>query len=462
MGPLARWSASAPMVCLDRWHPAPVRPRGVGQSGNAPPRSCRCTAVNDPTPAVRTVQDAPASSASQVPSDLAPVPPAHTRLALLALAIGGFAIGTTEFVTMGLLPEVARGVGISIPTAGHVVSAYAAGVVVGAPVLATLGSKMPRKQLLLWLMGGFAVANGLSALASSYGLLMGARFLSGLPHGAYFGVGSLVAASLVPAHRRTWAVSMMITGLTVANIVGVPVTTRIGQTYGWQWPYAAVGVIALLTVLAVWRWVPFCPPDGGVSMRSELSALKRPQVWLALGIGTVGFGGMFSTFSYISPTMTELGGFGRATIPLILALYGVGMTVGAVLSGPASRLGLLRGITILLGAIAAMLFLFGPAVQAAKWSGLVAVFVLGLLPSILVPMLQTRLMDVAHEGQALAAALNHSTLNIANALGAWLGSIVLSAGLGYEWPSRVGAVLAVLGIGIAVWSLALDRRQRHA
>ena len=402
-----------------------------------------------------------ATLSAQTELDEPTVRPAHVNLALLALAVGGFAIGTTEFVTMGLLPEVADGVGIDIPTAGHIVSAYAAGVVVGAPVLATLGARMPRKQLLLWLMGAFAVANVLSALANSYGLLMGARFLSGLPHGAYFGVGSLVAASMVPSHRRTWAVSMMITGLTVANIVGVPVTTRIGQSYGWQWPYAAVGVIALLTVVAVWRWVPFCPPDGGVSLRSELSALKRPQVWLALGIGTVGFGGMFATFSYISPTMTELGGFGRATIPLILALYGVGMTIGAILSGTVSRIGLIRGITVVLVTIAVMLFLFGPAVQAAKWSALVAVFLLGLLPSVLVPMLQTRLMDVAHEGQALAAALNHSTLNIANALGAWLGSIVLSAGLGYEWPSRVGGILAVAGIGIALWSALLQRSARR-
>ena len=409
----------------------------------------RCSGVTDAT-------------LSSEPTELSAEPTIHTRhtnLALLALAVGGFAIGTTEFVTMGLLPEVAAGVDIDIPTAGHIVSAYAAGVVVGAPVLATLGSKMPRKQLLLWLMAGFAVANLLSSLATSYGFLMAARFVSGLPHGAYFGVGSLVAASLVPAHRRTWAVSMMITGLTVANIVGVPLTTRLGQSYGWQWPYAAVSVIALVTVLAVWRWVPFCPPDGGLSLRSELSALKRPQVWLALGIGTVGFGGMFATFSYISPTMTELGGFGKATIPLILALYGVGMTVGAMLSGPVSRLGLMKAITAVLVTIAVMLFLFGPAVQSAQWLALVAVFLLGLLPSILVPMLQTRLMDVAHEGQALAAALNHSTLNIANALGAWLGSIVLAAGLGYEWPSRVGGFLAVAGLGIALWSGLLGRRQ---
>ncbi|NNM44483.1 MFS transporter [Knoellia sp. DB2414S] len=391
------------------------------------------------------------------------VRPTHTGLALFALAVGGFAIGTTEFVTMGLLPEVARGVDIDIPTAGHVVSAYAAGVVVGAPVLATLGSRLPRKTLLLWLMAGFAVANALSAVAGSYGFLMVARFLSGLPHGAYFGVGSLVAASLVPPHRRTWAVSMMIAGLTVANIVGVPVTTKLGQELGWEWPYAAVSVIALVTVAAVWRWVPWCPPDGGVSMRSELSALRRPQVWFALAIGTVGFGGMFATFSYIAPTMTELGGFSSGTIPLILALYGVGMTAGAMLAGPVSRIGLLRGITVTLGLIAVLLVLFGPAVAGAQWLALVAVFLLGLLPSVLVPMLQTRLMDVAQEGQSLAAALNHSTLNLANALGAWLGSVVLAAGLGYEWPSRIGAMLAVLGVGIALASAAAQRagRPRH-
>ncbi|HEV7171941.1 MAG TPA: MFS transporter [Pedococcus sp.] len=382
----------------------------------------------------------------------------RTTLALLALAAGGFAIGTTEFVTMGLLPEVANGVHVDIPTAGHLVSAYAAGVVVGAPVLTTLGSRLPRKRLLLWFMGAFAVANVLSALAGSYGWLMAARFLSGLPHGAYFGVASLVAASLVPPHRRTWAVSMVLAGLTVANIVGVPLTTRLGQTYGWQWPYAVVGGIALVTVLAVWRWVPFCPPDGGVTMRSELSALRRPQVWLALGVGTVGFGGMFATFSYISPTMTGLGGFTTSAVPLILALYGVGMTAGAMLAGPVSRVGLLRGIMLCLVVIAALLFAFGPAVQASQALALVAVFLLGLLPSVMVPMLQTRLMDVAHEGQALAAALNHSTLNIANALGAWLGSVVLAAGLGYEWPSRVGGILAVLGLGVAAWSAGLERR----
>ena len=385
----------------------------------------------------------------------------HVNLAIFALAIGGFAIGTTEFVTMGLLPEIATGVGISIPTAGHVVSAYALGVVVGAPLIATLTARLSRKSVLLWLMVAFAAGNIASSLATSYPLLMLARFLSGLPHGAFFGIGAVVAASLVPMHRRTWAVSMILAGLTVANIVGVPVTTWAGQRLGWQWPYALVGVVALATVAATWAWVPRQPADGGASMRAELRSLKRLQVWLALLIGTVGFGGMFATYSYIAPTMTELTGYAPAAVPVILAVYGLGMTTGACLSGRLAAYGLMRGIFLSLAAIAVILSMFGYAAHN-KVTAVLAVFLLGLVPTILVPMLQTRLMDVAHEGQSLAAALNHSTLNMANALGAWLGSIVLAAGHGYEWPSRVGVVLALAGMGIAAVSVLVGRRQPGA
>lgn len=380
----------------------------------------------------------------------------HVNLAILALAIGGFAIGTTEFVTMGLLPQIAGGVGITIPTAGHVVSAYALGVVVGAPLIATLTARVSRKSVLVWLMVAFAAGNIASSLATGYPSLMLARFLSGLPHGAFFGIGAVVAASLVPKHRRTWAVSMMLAGLTVANIVGVPLTTWIGQSCGWQWPYALVGVIALVTVVATVVWVPRQPADGEASMRAELRALKRLQVWLALLIGTVGFGGMFATYSYIAPTMTELTGYPSAAVPVILAIYGIGMTTGAFLSGRVAAYGVMRGIFFCLAAIVVILALFGFAAHN-KATAVLAVFLLGMVPTILVPMLQTRLMDVAHEGQSLAAALNHSTLNMANALGAWLGSLVLEAGYGYEWPSRVGVVLALAGLGIAAISVLVGR-----
>lgn len=388
----------------------------------------------------------------------APAPrAAHVNLALLALALGGFGIGTTEFVTMGLLPQIAEGVRISIPAAGYVVSAYALGVVVGAPTIAALAARAPRKRVLLWLMVAFGIGNLASALATAYLPLLLARFVSGLPHGAYFGIGSVVAASLVPKERRTWAVAMMLAGLTVANIVGVPAATLLGQHLGWQWPYALVAAISAVTVLAIWRWVPWQRSDDTASIGSELRSLTRLQVWLALAIGTVGFGGMFATFSYIAPTMTELTGFGERAVPFILVVYGVGMTCGAFLAGRVASRGLMRGIFFCLMAIAVLLAGFGFAAQQ-KWSAVPAVFLLGLVPTILVPMLQTRLMDVAHEGQSLAAALNHSTLNIANALGAWLGSVVLAAGYGYEWPSRVGAVLAVAGLLVAGLSAWLQRR----
>lgn len=382
----------------------------------------------------------------------------HVGLALLALAVGGFAIGTTEFVTMGLLPQVAAGIGTDIPTAGHFVSAYAAGVVVGAPLIAVLAARVPRKQVLLALMVGFAITNVASGFASTYGQLMGARFLSGLPHGAFFGIGSVVAASLVPKEKRTWAVAMMLIGLGVANVIGVPLTTLLGQNLGWQVPYWVVGIVGAITVLATWAWIPDQPASGEESMLGELRALKRLQVWLALLIGTVGFGGMFATYAYITPTMTDLAGFSTSFVPVILGIYGVGMVAGMVVSGRVAHFGLMRGIVVSMALIAVMLGVFGFLVHVPALA-IAMVFVLGFLPSILVPMLQTRLMDVAHEGQALAAALNHSTLNVANALGAWLGSVVLAAGFGYEWPSRVGALLAVLGVVVAMISIVVQRRR---
>ncbi|MDX3000961.1 MFS transporter [Kribbella solani] len=381
----------------------------------------------------------------------------HVGLALFALTTGGFAIGTTEFVTMGLLPQIAAGVHISIPTAGHVVSAYALGVVVGAPVIAALGARTGRKRLLLGLMAVFVVGNVLSAVATSYEFLMAARFLSGVPHGAFFGIGAVVGASMVPPDRRARAIAMSMLGLPVANIVGVPLTTLLGQRFGWQLPFLAVGVLGLLTLVAVWLWVPPQPVGSEVNVRSELSALRRPQVWMALLVGMVGFGGMFATYSYITPTMTELAGFSESAVTIVLAVYGIGMTVGTVLGGRLADRSLMGAMYGGLVAVAVVLGTFGWLAQTRP-GALVAVFAMGCSASILVPALQTRLMDVAHEGQSLAASLNHSTLNIANALGAWLGSVVLAAGYGYQWPSRLGAALAVAGLILALISGLMERR----
>jgi MFS transporter, DHA1 family, inner membrane transport protein len=381
----------------------------------------------------------------------------HVGLALLALATGGFAIGTTEFVTMGLLPQIAAGVEIDIPRAGHIISAYAIGVVVGAPLIAALGARTGRKRLLLGLMAVFVIGNVLSALANSYESLMAARFLTGLPHGAFFGIGAVVGASMVPANRRAWAVSMMMVGLPVANIIGVPLTTLMGQALGWQAPFLAVGLLGTLTLAAVWFWVQPQPVASEVNVRSELSALARPQVWMALLVGMVGFGGMFATYSYIAPTMTELAGFTPAAVTIVLAVYGIGMTAGTLVGGRLADRALMPSMYGGLVGVIAVLGTFGWLAHS-KPGALFGVFGMGFSASILIPALQTRLMDVAHEGQSLAASLNHSTLNVANALGAWLGSLVLAAGYGYEWPSRVGAALGVAGLALALTSGLMDRR----
>ena len=384
----------------------------------------------------------------------------RTTFAILALALGGFAIGTTEFVTMGLLPQIAEGTGVDIATAGHYVSAYALGVVVGAPLIAVMAAKVPRKGLLMALMGFFAVSHLAIAFADTYPTVMAARFLAGIPHGAFFGIGSVVAASLVSHQRRTAAVATLLGGLGVANVVGVPLATLLGQRYSWHLPYLVVGLVAVVTVAAIGVFLPHQSPSGEESMRSEMRALRRLQVWLALLIGVVGFGGMFAMYSFITPTMTELAGLDESYIPWVLAAYGIGMVTGMVLSGRvANRVGVLKGIIVALSLVGALLAVFGWAAQVL-WLAVVMVFALGVLPSIVVPLLQTRLMDVAHEGQSLAAALNHSTLNLANALGAWLGSLVLAAGWGYGAPSLVGAGLAVLGVAVAVLSAVLERRAR--
>lgn len=404
-----------------------------------------------------------AATAAPLSTDLSsPAPSGAPRpaLAILALAIGGFAIGTTEFASMGLLPQIADGVRVSIPTAGHLISAYALGVVVGAPVIAAMAARVPRRRLLQVLMAVFLLGNLASSVASSFGLLLLARFISGLPHGAYFGVASVVAAALVPPNRRASAVARVMVGLTVANIAGVPVATWAGQELGWPALYVAVTVLAALCLVAVTAWVP--PVRLGVdgstpSIRGELSALAKPQVWFALVTGMVGFGGMFATYSYIAPTMTTLAGLSERGVVGVLATYGVGMTVGVVLGGRLADRALKP--TLVLGLVALVLILgsFGVIVTTPV-GAFVGVFLLGAIGSVLLPALQTRLMDVASEGQSLAAALNHATLNAANALGAWLGGLVLAAGLSYAWPSRVSVVLPLLGLAVFGLGELVERR----
>jgi DHA1 family inner membrane transport protein len=378
---------------------------------------------------------------------------------VVALALGGFAIGTTEFVTMGVLPDIADGVGVDIPSAGHVISAYALGVVVGAPVIAALSARLPRRALLIGLMTAFLIGNVLTAVAPGYRTLLLARFLTGLPHGAFFGVASLVAASLVAPHLRGRAVSSVMLGLAAALLTGVPAATFLGQQLGWRSAYWLVAVLAAATVAAVLAVVPSSPGRPEATIGGELDALRRPQVLLTLLVGVVGFGGMFALYSYIAPVVTDVAGLSRGTVPVVLLVYGAGGVIGTALGGRLADLALFRS---LVGTLITLGVLLAAVAAVSPWPpGLfVGVFLVSVAASALVICLQMRLMETAGEAQMLGAALNHSALNLANALGAWFGGLVIAAGLGYRAPSVVGAGLAAAGLVPLAISAVLRRREQ--
>ncbi|WP_370465735.1 MFS transporter [Nocardia sp. GTS18] len=377
--------------------------------------------------------------------------------AMLALALGGFGIGTTEFVTMGLLPDIAAAFGISEPSAGHAVSAYALGVVVGAPLIAALCARVPRKKLLIVLMAAFTLGNAATVLAPTFGTLVVARFVSGLPHGAYFGVASLAAATLAPVGQRAKAVAAVMLGLSVANVVGVPGATWLGQHFGWRDAYVVVAFIGIATVAALWRYLPALSDMKITNPMTELGALRRPQVLLTLAVGAIGFGGMFAVYTYIATTMTDVAGMPIGAVPIVLALFGLGMIAGNVIGGILADRGVDRSI---FAAMIAMVVILAGFVLAAHnpITAAIGAFLVGASGAALAPGLQTRLMDVAADAQTLAAALNHAALNIANAAGAWLGGLVIAAGLGYTAPALVGAVLAVAGVALFTVTVLLARR----
>ncbi|WP_231499431.1 MFS transporter [Caulobacter sp. UNC358MFTsu5.1] len=378
---------------------------------------------------------------------------------LAALALGGFAIGTTEFASMSLLPDFAAGLGVDAPTAGHAISAYALGVVVGAPVIAVLAARLPRRIILVALMAVFAVGNLLSALAPTFGWMMAFRFFSGLPHGAYFGVAALVAASVAPPERRAQSVAMVMIGLTVATIVGVPMANVVGQWIGWRWGFVIVAILAAMTATAVYVFAPRAPADAGASPLRELGALAKGRVWLTLGIGAIGFGGMFCVYTYLASTMREVT-HASAALPVVLAVFGAGMTVGTLACAWAADRAQMPAIGGVLLWSAAALALY-PMATGTLWTLIPVVFLIGCGGG-LGAVLQTRLMDVAGDAQTLAAALNHSAFNFANALGPWLGGLAIAAGMGWTSTGYVGAALA-LG-GFTIWVVAaLDvRRERLA
>lgn len=398
-----------------------------------------------------------ASGSTTTPTPLGGRVPAGVSLA--ALSLGGLAIGTTEFASMGVLPGFASDLGVSVPTAGTAISAYALGVVVGAPLITLIGARWPRKRLVIALAGALVVFNALSALAPAFLPFVGLRFLAGLPHGAYFGAAAVLGSSLVPLERRARALATVMLGLTIANIVGVPAATWLGEEFGWRSAYVAVTVIALLTVLAVVTLVPDPPIDGRGSLRGEMTALTRPQVWLTLGVIAAGFGGLFAVYSYISPILTTQAGVSTTLVPLLLGALGVGMTIGNVAGGRFAERAPRVTIAVALVVYSAVLVAFTVGAHHMV-SATIGLFALGFVGMSAGPALMGRLIDFAAEGPSLAAASFHSAFNVANALGAALGGAVLAAGLGYDAPAAIGAVLPIVGLAVFAVSVVLERRRR--
>lgn len=391
--------------------------------------------------------------------------PARIRLALLALALGGFGIGLTEFVAMGLLPTIAADLLPQLwavsqekanAQAGWLVSAYALGVVVGAPTIAALAARFPRKQLLLACVGVFALGTVASAVLPTFGLVLAARFLAALPHGAYFGIAALVAASLMGPGKRGRGVAFVLSGLTIANIVGVPAITFLGQHAGWRVAFLAVAAIFALAFLAILLVVPLQAGDPQATMRRELTAFRRPQVWLTLLLGSLGFGGFFAVYTFISPIATVVAGLDVKLVPLVLVSAGIGMTIGNLAGGRAADHHVLGTVFVCFGLFAVALVGFALTAQTVVGLFFFSALV-GAAASALSPAIQTRLMDVAGDSQSIAAAINHSALNLGNTLGAYLGGVVIAAGLGYLSPTWVGLLLCVPGVALALASAILQR-----
>ncbi|MDP9664099.1 UNVERIFIED_ORG: DHA1 family inner membrane transport protein [Pseudomonas cremoricolorata] len=363
-----------------------------------------------------------------------------------AMALGSFAIGTGEFAIMGLMPDIASNLNLSEPQVGHAISAYALGVMVGAPTLAILGAKVLRKHMLLMLMALYALGNLATAFAPSFGGLIAFRFMSGLPHGAYFGIAAVVASSMVPNNQRAGAVARVMMGLTLAMLLGNPIATFLGQYFGWRSAFVLVGLIAVCTIAMVWRFVPQRHDEVRSDPRKELKAFTLPQVWMALGIASIGFAGMFCVFSYLAPTMLEVTRVAPQWIPFGLAAFGLGGIVGNIVGGKLFDRLQFRAVGLVL-AWSVLVLLFFTFAAANLWSLLLGIGLVGTMIALAAP-LQIRLMDIAHEAPSLAAASNHAAFNLANALGPWLGGMAITAGLGWTSTGYIGAAMALLGLGL--------------
>lgn len=379
-------------------------------------------------------------------------------LGLIALALGAFGIGLTEFVIMGLLPEVAADFAVSEAAAGWLISGYALSVVVGALGLTAATVRLPRKPVLAGLLVLFIIGNTLTAVAATYEVAMLGRVIAALCHGAFFGIGSVVAADLVPANKKAGAIAIMFTGLTAANVLGVPFGTFLGQQAGWRstfWAISGIGVIALIGILAL---VPVLKQAAeAISLRSELGAFKSQQVWLSLGVTVLGYGGMFGAFTYIAYTLTEVSGFNSHTVPWLLVLFGAGLFAGNWLGGRMADKNIDRTLLIFIGALLVVLIAFG-ALATSQVATIVALFLMGGFGFGTVPGLQSRIMRYAGSAPTLASGANIGAFNVGNALGAWAGGMGIAAGLGYTSPIWIGAAITVAALLLMLLAMNLAKK----
>ncbi|MFF4664354.1 MFS transporter [Streptomyces sp. NPDC001282] len=382
-------------------------------------------------------------------------------LALLALAIGAFGIGTTEFVIMGVLPQVAGDFGVTIPAAGWLVSGYALGVVFGAPLLTVLGTKVSRKKMLMFLMALFVIGNALSAFAPSFGVMLIGRVVASLAHGAFFGIGSVVAADLVAPEKKASAISLMFMGLTVANIVGVPAGTYVGQAAGWRVTFVIVAALGVIGFLGVAKLVPETGRPDSVTVRTEFAAFRNVQVWLAMAMTVLGYGGVFAAITYIAPMMTEVAGYTEGAVTWLLVLFGIGMFLGNLLGGKFADRRLMPMLLTTLAALTTALLLF-TATAHNKVLAAITLTLIGALGFATVPPLQKWVLDQASAAPTLASAANIGAFNLGNALAAWLGGVVIAAGLGYTSPNWVGALLSGTALLLALLAAHLYRRTHAA
>ncbi|WP_084453296.1 MFS transporter [Roseateles chitosanitabidus] len=381
-------------------------------------------------------------------------------LPILALALAAFAIGTTEFVIMGLLPAMARDLAVSLPGAGLLVTGYALGVALGAPPLAALSAGWPRKRALLVLIGLFIAGNALSAIGTGYGLVMAGRIVAALAHGSFFGIGAVLASELVAPDRKAGAIALMFTGLTLANVLGVPLGNLIGQAWGWRASFAGVALLGVIAAVALVALLPRpAASHEEASTGNDWSVLKRPQVLIALALTAVGFGGVFTAFTFIAPMLEDVTGLSAGAVTGVLFLFGLGLTLGNTLGGKLADWKLmpsLMGVLVVLALIQLVL----AAVLSSPWAAIAAVFVWGVAAFATVPGLQMRMMQQAPDAPALVSTLNIAAFNLGNAGGAWLGGWMLDHGASLRALPVAGAALAVVGLGLAAVSVVLERRAR--